>query len=73
MFAKKGYDGVIHIRPFSCMPELVAQKILTKVEKDYNIPILTLSVDEHSSEVGFDTRLEAFMDMLVRKKNKRLT
>ncbi len=72
MFAKKGYDGVIHIRPFSCMPELVAQKILTKVEKDYNIPILTLSVDEHSSEVGFDTRIEAFVDMLVRKKDKRL-
>jgi predicted nucleotide-binding protein (sugar kinase/HSP70/actin superfamily) len=29
-------------------------------------------VDEHSSEVGFDTRLEAFVDMLVRKKDKRL-
>lgn len=70
MFAKRGFDGVVHIRPFSCMPELVAQKILTKIEKDYNIPILTLSIDEHSADVGANTRLEAFVDMLVRKNVK---
>lgn len=70
-FAKRGFDGVVHIKPFSCMPELVAQMILTKVEKDYNIPVLTLTIDEHSAEVGIDTRLEAFMDMLVKRRNNR--
>lgn len=67
-FARRGFDGVVHLMPFTCMPEVVAQSILTRVSHDYQIPILTMIIDEHTSEVGFNTRLEAFVDLLRRKR-----
>ncbi len=67
-FARQGYDGIVHILPFTCMPEMVAQTILTRVSRDYNIPIMSLVFDEHASKTGVETRLEAFVDMLYRKR-----
>lgn len=67
-FARRGFDGVVHLMPFTCMPEIVAQSILTKVSRDFKLPVLTLIIDEHTSEVGFNTRLEAFIDLLRRRK-----
>jgi predicted nucleotide-binding protein (sugar kinase/HSP70/actin superfamily) len=67
-FAKRGFDGIVHLMPFTCMPELVAQTILAKISRDYNIPVLTLIFDEHTSPGGVQTRLEAFVDLLNRKK-----
>lgn len=61
------YDGIIHLYPFGCMPEIVAQYALKNIAKDYNIPMLALSIDEHASDVGIITRLEAFIDCLKRK------
>lgn len=66
--AKEGYDGIIHIYPFGCMPEVVAQYALKNIAKDYGIPLLSLSLDEHSSDVGVLTRIEAFADCVKRKK-----
>ncbi len=71
LFAKKGVDGIIHIFPFTCMPELVAQTILTRVQRDLDIPILTLIFDEHTTQGGIDTRLEAFIDLLERRRRSR--
>jgi predicted nucleotide-binding protein (sugar kinase/HSP70/actin superfamily) len=67
-FARKGFDGIVHLMPFTCMPELVAQTILAKVSRDYNIPVLTLIFDEHTSTGGVQTRLEAFVDLINRSK-----
>lgn len=61
MMERKGYDGIVHISPLGCMPEIVAQTIM---EKCLNIPILNLVLDEHSGEAGINTRLEAFCDLL---------
>ncbi len=71
LFAKKGIDGVIHIFPFTCMPELVAQTILVKVQKDLGIPMLTLIIDEHTAPGAVETRLEAFIDLLERRRRRR--
>lgn len=62
--AAQKVDGVIHLLPFTCMPEIVAQSILPQVSRDYDLPILTLVLDEHSGEAGIITRLEAFTDLL---------
>lgn len=70
-FARRRFDGVIHLMPFTCMPEIVAQSILTKISRDYKFPVLTLIIDEHTSEVGFNTRLEAFVDLLRRRKKQK--
>lgn len=69
-FAKQGFDGVVHLMPFTCMPEVIAQGILSKVSKDLDIPILTMILDEHSSETGIMTRLEAFVDLLNRRREQ---
>lgn len=70
-YARAGYDGVIQVYPFTCMPEIVAQSILPGVGADYGIPCLTLIMDEHTGEAGLQTRLEAFIDLLLRRKETR--
>lgn len=70
-FIKKGVDGIIHIFPFTCMPENIAMEVLDEVSKDYNVPILSLSFDEHTSKTGLLTRLEAFVELLKRRKTEK--
>jgi predicted nucleotide-binding protein (sugar kinase/HSP70/actin superfamily) len=70
--SQRGFDGVIHLQPFACMPESIAHTILLKVSREYNIPVLSLSIDEHTGEAGVITRIEAFLDLLYlrRKRHK---
>lgn len=71
LYAKNGFDGVIEIYPLTCMPEIVATSILPKVSQDYNFHVLTLIMDEITGIAGYQTRIEAFIDMLLRKKSKK--
>lgn len=71
MFANQKYDGVIQVQPFTCMPEIVAESILPTVSRDHGIPTFYLIVDEHSGDAGVQTRLEAFVDLLARKKERK--
>ena len=66
--ARNHADGVIHLMPFSCMPEIVSQNILSKVGKEENIPVLSLVLDEQTGKAGYLTRVEAFIDMVKRRK-----
>lgn len=70
--AKDGYDGVIHLYPLGCMPEIVSQAILPAVEEDYMIPIMTIIRDEMTGEAGFTTRVEAFVDLLKKRREEHL-
>lgn len=70
MMAEEGYDGVIHIKPFGCTPEVNAMPILQNISEDYKMPVLYFSFDAQTSETGVKTRLEAFQDMLLMKKEK---
>lgn len=67
-YAKRGFDGIIHVKSFGCTPELDAIPVLQNISRDYHIPVLYLSYDMQDSDTGLDTRLEAFYDMLERKK-----
>ncbi len=62
----KEYDGLIHLAPFTCMPEIVAQNIMPSTKE--NIPVLTILCDEQTTKTGMLTRLEAFVDLLERKR-----
>ena len=64
----KGYDGIIHIKPFGCTPEINAMPILQKIAEEKNIPLIYLTFDSQTSMTGIKTRIEAFYDMLVMKK-----
>ena len=63
-----GTDGIIHISPFTCMPEIMSQNIFPAMREDCEIPILTLIMDEQSGRAGYITRLEAFVDLMRRRK-----
>ncbi|MBC8590868.1 2-hydroxyacyl-CoA dehydratase [Wansuia hejianensis] len=67
-----GYDGTIQILPLNCMPEIVAKSILKTVSKDLNFPIMTLVVDEMTGEAGYMTRLEAFVDLINKRREEML-
>src|SRR5574344_2083443 len=69
---KTGKDGIIHISPFTCMPEIMSQNIFPNMRGDCNIPILALIMDEQTGKAGYITRLEAFVDLMRRKKRKSL-
>lgn len=68
--ARAGYDGVLQLFPFTCMPEIVAKSILPKVSEDYDMPIMTLVLDEHAGEAGLRTRIEAFIDLIDRRRKQ---
>ncbi len=67
---QEGVDGVIHLAPFNCAPEIVAASVLPHLARDYDVPLLSLAFDEHSGQAGLITRLEAFVDLLERKARK---
>ncbi len=64
----KGTDGIIHVSPFTCMPEIMSQNIFPSMRENCDIPILTLILDEQTGRAGYITRLEAFVDLMRRKK-----
>lgn len=68
---KQKYDGIIHIKSSFCTPEIGNMSIINDVCKKENVPVMFLSFDTVSSNVGIETRLEAFYDMLeMRKKDE---
>lgn len=67
-FARHGYDGIIHVKSFGCTPEMDAISVLQNISADYKIPILYFSFDSQTSETGIKTRLEAFYDMIIMRK-----
>ena len=68
---ERGIDGIIHISPFTCMPEIMSQNIFPAMRENCEIPILPLIMDEQSGKAGYITRLEAFVDLMKRRKRKR--
>lgn len=70
---ENGFDGAIQIYPLGCMPEIVSRSILPTISKDKNFPIMTLIVDEMTGEAGYNTRIEAFLDLIERRKENVLS
>ena len=64
-YAQEGYDGVVHMFPFTCMPDTIAKAILPRVSRDLDIPVIHFIIDEQTGKAGVVTRLEAFIDLLV--------
>lgn len=61
-------DGIITITAFGCGPDSLMIERMVRKSKKFNKPILNLTIDEHSGEAGFITRIEAFCDMLFRQR-----
>jgi predicted nucleotide-binding protein (sugar kinase/HSP70/actin superfamily) len=62
-------DGLIHVTAFGCGPDAMTNKLVElEVKNGRNIPFLSVTIDEHTGEAGVATRVEAFVDLLKRKK-----
>lgn len=67
-YKEQGFDGIVHLMPFGCLPELMTQSVTPKLSEKYDIPVLSLSLDEQTGQANSRTRLEAFVDLIKNKK-----
>ena len=68
LLCKQKVEGVIYLSAFACGPEALIGELIKKEAKVLGLPLLQLDLDEHSGEAGFVTRIEAFIDLLNRKR-----
>lgn len=72
---KKGLaDGIIYVLAFACGPDSLIQTLLEYEARrtEGRMPLMSIVIDEHSGEAGLVTRIEAFVDMLMRAKKESL-
>lgn len=74
LFARKSYgflshaaahklvDGIIYVSSFACGIDSVVVELIK--DRIGEMPFMVLKIDEHTGEAGFETRIEAFVDML---------
>jgi predicted nucleotide-binding protein (sugar kinase/HSP70/actin superfamily) len=62
-------DGLVAVAAFGCAPDSGLAPVLNETARRARVPMLLVTLDEHSGEAGLVTRLEAFVDMLDRKRN----
>jgi predicted nucleotide-binding protein (sugar kinase/HSP70/actin superfamily) len=70
-YSRMGYDGVVQLAPFTCIPEIVAKSLMPYLSREYDIPVLTLFIDEQTGRTGAETRLEAFVDLMLQRREKK--
>jgi predicted nucleotide-binding protein (sugar kinase/HSP70/actin superfamily) len=61
-------DGIISVAVFGCGPDSMMVDMVRHRASEFRTPFLHLSLDEHTSEGGLLTRLEAFLDMVKRRR-----
>ena len=58
-------SGIVFISSFGCGIDSFIGELLQRFNhRSFKVPYTTITLDEHSGQAGFDTRLEAFTDML---------
>ena len=57
-------NGIIHLYPFTCLPETSVRQVIDPYLRDRQMPYLYFNLDEQSGEEGFNTRLETFVEMV---------
>ena len=66
----KDWDGMVHLEPFGCVPEIMARNIMSSTKE--KLPVLNIILDEHTGKAGVVNRLEAFVDMIRRRKKGKV-
>ncbi len=70
-FLSGGADGVVFLTSFKCGIDALLQEFIKrklKVQGGSSVPLLILSLDEHTGREGLVTRLEAFRDVMQQRK-----
>lgn len=65
MLDNKKIDGMIFVSSFGCGIDSFMGELIQRFNgRKWKIPYTTITLDEHTGEAGFETRLEAFLDMM---------
>jgi len=68
-YLERGVDGVIGIMTFGCGPDSVMMDMVHRqAARLRTAAFMSLTLEEHTAEAGVLTRLEAFLDMIQRRK-----
>ena len=70
-FLSGGAEGVVFLTSFKCGIDALLQEFIKrklKVQGGSSVPLLILSLDEHTGREGLTTRLEAFRDVMEQRK-----
>jgi predicted nucleotide-binding protein (sugar kinase/HSP70/actin superfamily) len=57
-------DGIVHLSNATCGPDSFTGEVIKGFARGFSKPFMSVSIDEHTSDVGIQTRLEAFVDMM---------
>ncbi len=64
------WDGMIFLSSFACgLDSIIADFIERKIRRKGTLPFMQLFIDEHTGEAGIDTRIEAFIEMIERRRD----
>ena len=61
-------DGIVTLAAFACGADSLVGELIDRKARLGNLPNLMINLDEHTGEVGMITRLEAFLDLLERRR-----
>ena len=68
-FLEKKIDGIIHLTSFECGEDSLIGEIIRQESYKYpSVAYTEFVFDEHTGEAGINTRIEAFLDMVIRRK-----
>ncbi|WP_035213830.1 acyl-CoA dehydratase activase-related protein [Desulfitobacterium hafniense] len=62
-------EGLIYLSCFGCGTDSMTNDLLARRARQNQKPYVVLTLDEHSGEAGVVTRIEAFLDMLERRRD----
>jgi len=65
LLAEGSIQGIVLVVSFGCGPDSLICELVERIyRREKTVPLLMLTLDEHTGQAGIVTRLEAFMDML---------
>jgi predicted nucleotide-binding protein (sugar kinase/HSP70/actin superfamily) len=69
-YAEHGFDGIVNIMPFGCMPGTIVSLLLHQFRHDFGLPVLNVVV-EGTKDPSQDLRFEAFLQQCREHMEKR--
>ncbi|HOR42255.1 MAG TPA: acyl-CoA dehydratase activase-related protein [Atribacterota bacterium] len=67
-------DGIIHLTSFECGEDSMVGELIHHQSRNYpNTSYTEFVFDEHTGEAGINTRIEAFLDMIIRRKRYEIS
>lgn len=69
LLALQNIDGIIAVTSYGCgVDSFIDELVEQRVRHTRDIPFMKLVLDEHSADAGMSTRIEAFVDMISRRR-----